>query len=125
MTHFHPGAQNSYAATADDLLREVQAFPSPPRALAQGGKFKIHPSAVIGPGQMIGPVRINAVEVDAIGNETGRFWDSADQRVGWTGEAFQKMKRLADKIANSKELRGLVSESFILDEIFFGLCQTL
>jgi hypothetical protein len=125
MTPFHPGALSSFSATADELLREIQMYPIPASGPDYVKHFDVQPALIIRPEDIIGPVEFTAKQVDANGNETGRFWDSSGQRVGWTGEAFQKMRRLADKMANSKELRGLVTESFILDQLFNWLRETL
>ncbi len=108
---------------AEELLRDVKVFPS---AEQYGGKrFEIHPRAVITEDEIIGEMQMTDREVDGTGAETGRFWESGGQRFGWTGEAFQKMKRLSERIAKSNELRGLVSEAFILDQVFMWLCETL
>jgi hypothetical protein len=45
--------------------------------------------------------------------------------LGWRGEAHKAMRRLAERMSKTKELSGLVGESFVLDLIFEWLCQTL
>jgi hypothetical protein len=125
MISFHPGALSSFSAAADELLREVRMYPNHAPAPDRAKRFDIQPAAVIRPEDMIGVPEMTAKEIDPSGNETGRFWESRGQRVGWTGDAFQKMRRLAGKIANSAELRGLVSEGFILDQVFSWLRETL
>ena len=125
MISFHTGAQASFSAVAEELLRDIKAYPSPTPPGGQGKRFDIHPSAVVGPGEIIGTPQMTEGEVDGVGNETGRFWSSSGQRVGWTGDAFQKMKRLAERIATTKELKGLVSDGFVLNKVFDWLCQTL
>jgi Apea-like HEPN len=125
MISFHSAAQASFSASAEELLREVKAYAAVGQCADKGKGFDIHPVAVIGPEEMIGIPRLTQSQVDGTGNETGRFWSSSGQCVGWAGDAFQKMKHLAEEIATSKELHGLVSEAFILDQIFAWLCQTL
>jgi hypothetical protein len=120
---FHPGAQSSFSAVAGELLTEVRVYPV--ATPDPGNRFDIHPVAAFDRQNIIGEVTSTPMLVDSVGTETGRFWDSRGQRLGWTGESFQKMKRLAERIADSQALRGRVSEGFILDEVFSWLCQTL
>ena len=125
MTSFHPGALSSFSTVANELLKEIQIYPTSTSAPDFVKRFDIQPAHVIRPEDIIGPVEFTPKEIDSNGNETGRFWDSDGQLAGWKGEAFLKMKRLAEKIANSKELRGLVSDSFVLDQVFRWLRETL
>jgi hypothetical protein len=121
MFEFHPKAQESFSNKAVEILQSVKSFP-----LVQGvaKDFEIHPSAVIDGTEMIGEPRITERELDLFGIEIGRMWTHASGRFGWSGEAYQKIKLLAETIARITQLNGLVSEEFIFDEIFDWLCQT-
>ncbi len=123
MITFHPGAQSSFAAAAEELLKEVKSYASEQPPIRRG--FDIHPRVVLTEADIIGDPKIVDREVNGLGEETGRFWNFNGQRFGWIGESYQRLKRLAEKIAKSKEIQNLVSESFILDEIFTWLCETL
>jgi hypothetical protein len=122
---FPEAAKNAFSSTANELLAAMQdclLSPPDPNHLKT---LEIHPSHVFRSEDLVGAPQFTQKEIDSAGNETGRFWDSEGRRSGWNGEAYQKMKRLAERIARTKELRGFVSESFILDELFDWLRQTL
>lgn len=122
MVEFHIKAKESFAAHAEEIKQEVKAY-----ALVnpRNSSFEIHPSDVINASDIIGIPQITDREVDGTGTETGRFWMSGGHRVGWKGNSFQKIKQLAQRMNDSKELRDLVSESFVLDQVFFWLCESL
>ncbi len=123
MIVFHPGAESSFTAAAQELLQGVRAYP--PSEKLKGANFPIHPAAVIEQRDIIGTIRVTDRMVDFTGSEIGRFWNLDGQRFGWAGEEFQKLKRLAERIAKSIEPQALVSEAFILDQVFAWLCESL
>ncbi len=123
MIDFHPGAKTAFATAAEDLLRVVKVYPDVESRVVK--KFNIHPKVVVQEGEIIGTPKVTERTVDRIGTELGRFWRDGGCRFGWVGEDYQKLKRLAERIARSTELEGLVSEEFILDQAFEWLCETL
>jgi hypothetical protein len=123
MITFHPGAQSSFTTAAEELLKDVKTYPVVAQRTGKG--FDIHPKVVLQDKDIIGIPVVQEHSFDGIGQEVGRFWNYEGSRFGWVGENFRKIKLLAERFAKSKELLGLVSETFILDQIFDWLCKTL
>jgi hypothetical protein len=120
---FHPEAGARFTELAQEVMKSVRSFGSvenPPT-----GGAEIHPVANIAADQVIGEIKVIESSVNALGEETGRYWTSNGLRVGWQGPEFEAIKDLALRFGNTKPIKGRVSNSFLLDEIFKWLKETL
>lgn len=64
-------------------------------------------------------------QVDGYGDYAGASWRSGDMLVGWTGSEFQPIKELAERMAQTAPLKGLVSRTFVVAEVCTWLSETL
>ncbi len=121
---FHEKAAARFSELAQDVLGKVGSFGrlQPPRLQ---GELKIHPTTTITSADIIGEFKMKESSINGLGEETGRFWESAGLRVGWGGAEFQAIKQLASRLENSTPLKGQVSTKFMLDQVFDWLRETL
>ncbi len=119
---FHEQAAERFSQLAQDLLSRVRTFGGVERPHPQNSE--IHPVATITE-QDVKDVTIQESLVNLVGEEGGRFWESGGYRVGWQGADFEAIKQLASKLENSTPLKGRVSTSFVLAEVFAWLRGTL
>lgn len=120
---FHAEAAARIAELAKEVLSSVRSFgpiEPPPSAGAE-----IHPVAHIGPDEIIGETKVRQSSFNGLGTEVGRYWISKGMRVGWEGREFEAIKDLAIRLGSLTSIKGRVSESFLLDEVFAWLSETL
>ena len=120
---FHAEAAARIAELAKEVLSSVRSFgpiDPPPSAGAE-----IHPVAHIGPDEIIGEIKVRQSSFNGLGTEVGRYWISKGMRVGWEGREFEAIKDLAIRLGSLTSIKGRVSESFLLDEVFAWLSETL
>jgi len=120
---FHAEAAARIAELAKEVLSSVRSFgpiEPPPSAGAE-----IHPVAHIGPDEIIGEIKVRQSSFNGLGTEVGRYWISKGMRVGWEGREFEAIKDLAIRLGSLTSIKGRVSESFLLDEVFAWLSETL
>ena len=120
---FHPEAAARFTELAQEVLKSIRSFRSveaPPT-----GRSEIHPVANIAADQVIGEIKATESSFNALREETGRYWTSNGLRVGWEGPEFDAIKDLALRFGNATPIKGRVSNSFLLDEIFKWLKETL
>lgn len=120
---FHPEAAARFAELAQEVLKSIKSFGSvgtPP-----SGGAEIHPVANIAADQVIGEIKVVESSFNALREETGRYWTSNGLRVGWEGREFNAIKNLVLRFGNATPIKGRVSNSFLLDEIFKWLKETL
>ncbi len=113
---FHAEAAARIAELAKEVLSSVRSFgpiEPPPSAGAE-----IHPVAHIGPDEIIGEIKVRQSSFNGLGTEVGRYWISKGMRVGWEGREFEAIKDLAIRLGSLTSIKGRVSESFLLDEVF-------
>lgn len=120
---FHPDAAARFNELAQELLACVGSFgqAEPPVA----GPREIHPVVQIPASDIIGEIKVVKSAVNLLGEEVGRYWDSKGLRVGWDGENFERIKKLARGFQKQSAIKGQVSEQFLLDEVFDWLRGTL
>jgi hypothetical protein len=120
---FHSEAAARFAELAQEVLKSIRSFGSvetPPT-----GGVEIHPIANISADQVVGEIKAIESSFNALHKETGRYWTSNGLRVGWEGPEFDAIKDLALRFGNATPIKGRVSNSFLLDEIFRWLKETL
>jgi len=120
---FHPDAARRFDELAREILDSVGSYGrvEPPRR----GPNEIHPVIEIPASDIIGEVRVEKSGVNRLGEETGRYWDSKGLLVGWEGESFEQIKKLAHRFEMASPIKGQVSAAFLLDEVFCWLRGTL
>jgi hypothetical protein len=120
---FHPDAVVRLSELAQEIVNGVRSFgPAEP---PQTTPNELHPVVEIPASDIIGEVRSEQSAVNRLGEEVGRYWISKGLRVGWEAEGFDQVKQLARRFATLSPIKGLVSERFLLDEVFSWLRGTL
>ena len=120
---FHPEAAARFSDMAQDVLKSVKSFGNAVTPTA--GRTEIHPVARITSDQIIGEVKVTESAFNGLGEEKGRYWTSNGLRVGWEEAGFDTIKDLAGRFENAAPIKGMVSHSFLLDEVFKWLQETL
>jgi len=120
---FHAEAVARFSSLAKEVLNSVRSFGSvaPPNS----GGAEIHPVAHISAADIIGEVEVRESSFNGLGVEVGRYWNSKGLRVGWEGPEFDAVKNLALRFGNATPIKGRVSDSFLIDEVFKWLRETL
>jgi hypothetical protein len=120
---FHAEAAARFSELAQNVLNSVKSFGNavPPTA----ARTEIHPVARITPDQILGEIKVTESAFNGMGQEKGRYWTSNGLRVGWEGTEFDAIKDLALRFANAAPIKGMVSDRFLLDEVFKWLQETL
>jgi hypothetical protein len=116
---FHPDAVIRLSELAQEIANGVRSFgpAEPPQTIPN----ELHPVVEIPASDIIGAVRSEQSAVNRLGEEVGRYWISKGLRVGWEVEGFDQVKQLARRFATLSPIKGLVSERFLLDEVFSWL----
>jgi hypothetical protein len=110
---------------ADELLGSARAMPAPAQFSSKPLTNPPHPRLVLMEKDIVGEITHFESIVDGEGTEHGRFWISGGNRIGWDGEAYQKIRRIASKLSTGKPLGEYVSMKFALEETFSWLRRAL
>jgi hypothetical protein len=120
---FHQEAVARFNELAQVILNNVSSpGPVPP---PDNRPSNLHPVINISEADIIGEVKLQRSVVNLLGEEAGRYWESNGLLVGWEGEKFEEIRNLARKFESATPIKGYVSHSFLVDEIFEWLRQTL
>src|SRR6266478_5290511 len=120
---FHPDAAARFNELGQELLSCVGSFGQAEPPVAD--PHEIHPVVEIPASDIIGEIKVVRSAVNLLGEEMGRYWHSKGLRVGWDGENFERIKKLARGFQKQSVIKGQVSEQFLLDEVFDWLRGTL
>ena len=122
---FDPKYVEALASQTQDLLRSARAIPVQPPPPPRPMTNPPHPIFTFTKEQIIGEIKCFESVQDGEGSENGRFWLSGGNRIGWDGEAYQKIKRIASKLATGKPLGEFISMKFAFEETFEWLRRSL
>ena len=122
---FDPKYVDALTLQADELLRSARVMPASPPSPPRPMTNPPHPVFTFTKEHIIGEISWSEGVEDGEGSESGRFWICEGSRVGWDGEAYQKIKRIASKLATGKPLGEFISMKFAMEEIFEWLRRTL
>jgi hypothetical protein len=118
---FHPEAAERFDEVSRQPLQSVQAL-RPPQSNPQTPD--LFPVIQIDPADIISAPKF-MFQVDGYGDYAGVSWRSGDMLVGWSGGEFQTIKELAERMAQTAPLKGLVSSTFVVTEVCTWLSETL
>src|SRR5258708_1548896 len=96
---FHPEATKEFDQRAQEILLTVQGIRKVQDALSQTPD--LHPVATTRPEDVRSASKL-VYHYDAVGENSGVSWMSADMQVGWLGDAFQPIKNLAHAMGQVK-----------------------
>jgi hypothetical protein len=119
---FHSEAAARFTELALKLLKSISSFGSIERPATGGAE--IHPVGHIMADQVT-EIAVVECSFNSLGEEAGRYWMSNGLRVGWEGREFDAIKDLVLRFGNARPIKGRVSNSFLLEEVFKWLKQTL
>ena len=122
---FDPKYVDALTLQTDEILRSARAMPAPPPSPPRPMTNPPHPSFIFTEEHIIGEVTYFESVQDGEESENGRFWISGGNRIGWDGEAYQKIKRIASKLSTGKPLGEFISMKFAMEETFVWLRRTL
>jgi hypothetical protein len=120
---FHADAIARFNELAQELFSCVGSFgqAAPPPA----APHEIHPVIEIPASDIIEEIKVVRSAVNGLGEETGRYWESKGLLVGWEGDNFERIKKLARGFEKQSAIKGQISEEFLVDEVFNWLRGTL
>jgi hypothetical protein len=125
MVDFDPNHSEALERQAQELLNEVRITDAPKQNPPNTPKNPIHPVFNFTAEHLIGSPTFFETQRTIDGKEAGRFWIVSGKRIGWEGESYQKIRKLASRLESKKPLKGLVSLDFLMEEIFQWLTETL
>jgi len=120
---FHEQAAERFNTLARKLLTKARQFPTIQFQPVTGNSLCA--VANLTEADIIGSVKLKQRSVNGLGEETGRYWDTNNGRVGYEDDGYAAVKDLARRLAQTKLLQNRVSEEFLIDELFTWLNETL
>jgi hypothetical protein len=125
MINFDSKYVEALTLQADEILKSARAMPASPPPAPRPMTNPPHPRFTFTQKDIIGEITFFESLQDGEGTENGRFWISGGNRIGWDGEAYQKIRRLASKVSTGKPLGEFASMKFALEETFAWLRRAL
>ncbi len=110
---FHPDAVKKYQQDAEELLREVQVLRDNTKS---PGRLRrdIHIAHEFTSDEII-EMPDFCLTVDALGAPSEFRWNSEGTIVGWTGDAFKRIKDLAERMSRKGPAKERISDVFALE----------
>lgn len=125
MIEFDAKHSEALGRLAQEVLNEVRITDAPRQNPPSPPKNPIHPIFTFTEENIIGTPVVTQTLRTIDDQEAGRFWVVSGKRIGWEGESYQKIRKLASDLESKKPLKGLVSFEFLMEEIFKWLTESL
>lgn len=124
MLKLHPNAMKNFDEKAEELIFQVAEYVEAPKKKPPKSSMPdIHISPTFTDKNFIGVPEMGFA--DGWGNETGKLFRSGKQRFGFWGENYKNLRRIAEAMQKTKELRNTVSVQKLVDLIFYWVEKRL